>query len=144
VPENIALIKRDLPTILADLKKAAGSQVTFVGLQDGDPYLGHYLSGPSGQANAAMSLRTMNTLNAALDQIYEAAGMRVAPVAAALRMNDTAKTVTRDGQKIPADVATACATTWMCRALPWGPDDHPNNSGYLIIAKAIEGVLAKT
>jgi lysophospholipase L1-like esterase len=31
----------------------------------------------------------------------------------------------------------------MCRKLPWGPDDHPNNKGYLIIAKAIEGVLAK-
>jgi lysophospholipase L1-like esterase len=144
VPENIALIKTDLPKILDGLKKAAGPDVTFVGLQDGDPYLGHYLLGSSGQANAAMSLRTMKTLNATLNRIYEAAGMRVAPVAAALRMSDTDKSITRDGKKIPVDVATACATTWMCRALPWGPDDHPNNAGYLIIAQAVARVLAKT
>lgn len=143
VPHNIALIESDLPKILRELKRAAGSQVTFVGLQDGDPYLGYYLSGSSGREKAIRSLSTMTALNAALDRVYEDEDIRVAPVARALHMSDSEKMVTRDGRSIPENVASACATTWMCRKLPWGPDDHPNNKGYLIIAKAIEGVLAK-
>ena len=42
---------------------------------------------------------------------------------------------------VPQNVALACTLTWMCAKPPWGPDDHPNNAGYRVIAVAIEGAL---
>ena len=38
---------------------------------------------------------------------------------------------------VPENVAQVCTATWMCTPPPFGPDDHPNNAGYLIIAHAI-------
>ena len=83
----------------------------------------------------------MEKMDTALDHAFEASKIAVAPVATALKISDTNLTGHYDGRVVPEDVATACETTWMCRAAPWGPNDHPNNEGYATIAKAIVQVL---
>jgi lysophospholipase L1-like esterase len=137
IESSVALIKSDLPRVLSGLEKAAGPGVTFVGIPYGDPYLGHYVNSSQGPANATSTLRAMKEMDAALDNAFEASKIAVAPVATALKMNDTELTGHYDGRVVPEDVAMACDTTWMCRAAPWGPNDHPNNEGYAIIAKSI-------
>jgi hypothetical protein len=141
VKSSVALIKEDLPKALSGLEKAAGPGVTFVGVPYGDPYLGHYVNSSLGPANATATLHAMETMDAALDEAFKASKIAVAPVATALKMNDTTMSGRHDGRVVPEDVATACDTTWMCRAAPWGPNDHPNNEGYLAIAKAIVRVV---
>ena len=41
------------------------------------------------------------------------------------------------------NVAAECDYTWMCTPPPWGPDDHPNNAGYAVIATEIEEKLPR-
>ena len=42
---------------------------------------------------------------------------------------------------VPVDVAQICRLTWMCTPAPYGPDDHPNKAGYLLIARTIMAAL---
>jgi lysophospholipase L1-like esterase len=141
VAQSVSLIKKDLPQALSGLESAAGPGVVFVGVPYGDPYLGHYLVPSLGPANSDATLRAMNEMDAALDTAFRASKMAVAPVPSALQLSDTEVTGHYDGQVVPENVAMACETTWMCRAAPWGPNDHPDNAGYSIIAKAIANVL---
>jgi lysophospholipase L1-like esterase len=141
VASSVQLIDQYLPKALAGLQKAAGPGVTLVGVPYGDPFLGHYVAPTLGPANATATLRAMTTLDAALDRAFRAANIRIAPVVTALKTSDAKMTGEYEGRLLPQNVAMACETTWMCRAAPWGPNDHPDNEGYSIIAKAIEGVL---
>jgi hypothetical protein len=38
-------------------------------------------------------------------------------------------------------VVRICQWTWMCAPAPLGPDIHPNQAGYGVIAHTIAGVL---
>lgn len=144
VRSSVALVRDEVPQALAALEKAAGPRVTFVGVPYGDPFLGHYVNSSLGPTNAMATLRAMTAMDAALDDSFRASKIAVAPVVAALKSHDTAMTGHHDGHVVPEDVAMACDTTWMCRAAPWGPNDHPNNVGYTAIAKAIIKVLPGT
>jgi hypothetical protein len=144
VQSSVALVKADLPQAMAALKKSAGPGVTFVGVPYGDPYLGHYLNSSLGPANASATLRAMTSMDVALEGAFRASTIVVAPVTAALKLHDTDLTGRYDGHVVPEDVAMACETTWMCRAAPWGPNDHPNNVGYTTIAEAIIAVLPRS
>lgn len=42
---------------------------------------------------------------------------------------------------VPDNVAHACELTWMCAPKPYGPNMHPNDAAYLMIASAIESQL---
>jgi hypothetical protein len=42
---------------------------------------------------------------------------------------------------VPTDVARVCALTWMCTAPPLGPNLHPNDTGYHVIAGALAADL---
>ncbi len=141
VASSVALIKRDLPQAVSGLEKAAGRGVAFVGVPYGDPFLGHYLDSSLGPANAMATLQAVKEMDAALDAAFKASNVAVAPVASALMVSDTKMTGHYDGRVVPENVAKACETTWMCRAAPWGPNDHPDNKGYSIIATAITHVL---
>ncbi len=136
VARSLALVRRDLPRALAGLRAAAGSGVTLIGVPYGDPFLGHYLNPALGPANAAATLRAMERLDAALDAVYRSARVRVAPVQQYLGLTESQMT-DYEGRRVPENVAEACATTWMCRSAPWGPNDHPNDVGYADIAAAI-------
>jgi hypothetical protein len=141
VATAVALIKRELPQALKGLKAAAGRRVAMVGLLYGDPFLGHYLNSTLGRANALTTLHDVERMDAALDAVFQASGVAVAPVESALMVNDVAMTGHFDGRTVPQNVAMVCQTTWMCRTAPWGPNEHPDNLGYSIIARAIAHVL---
>ncbi len=141
VNSSVALVRKYLPRALAGMERAAGPNVTFVGVLYGDPFLGHYLDSSLGPSNARATLRAMKALDAALDAAFRASKVAVAPVETALDMSDSRLTGRFDGRVLPQNVATACKTTWMCRTAPWGPNDHPDNEGYSVIARAIVSVV---
>ena len=82
--------------------------------------------------------------DAATDAAYTAAGIPTANVAGAFRLADVTPTPLAKVGMVPQNVASECAYTWMCTAPPWGPDDHPNNAGYAVIASEIEADLPKS
>jgi hypothetical protein len=141
VAAAVAAVQVDMPKILVDLKAAAGPNVRFVGLEYNDPYLSHYLDGATGPADATATLLAMNQMNAVLGQVYANAGVAVANVPALFQTeNNTSVTMANVGT-IPENVEEACALTWDCYSAPFGPDDHPNDAGYALIAQAIAAVL---
>jgi len=136
VNRGIVAVRNDLPIIVSRLQRAAGAHVHFIGLGYDDPFLAYYLLGSSGRANAQQGLNAINQLNAVLQQVYGSSHIPMANVAQAFRNGATNLVTTKFGV-VPENVAEICAATWMCTPPPFGPDDHPNNAGYSIIAHAI-------
>lgn len=135
------LVNEDLPKVIAKLKGAAGPNVHFVGLEYPDPFLARYLQGPSEKGYATQTLNVITELNQDLSSIYTKAGVGIVNVPSAFASSDSTLTKIAGGEVVPKNVAEVCDLTFMCRAYPWGPDDHPNNSGYEIIARQIVRVL---
>jgi hypothetical protein len=138
---GIAQVHKDMPKILADLKASAGPNVHFIGLDYGDPFLQHYLLGGSEVGDATATLTVMTQLDNTLRAAYTAADIPTANVAGAYRLADTTATMLAKVGSVPANVAAECTFTWMCTPPPFGPDDHPNNAGYALIASQIESKL---
>ena len=67
-----------------------------------------------------------------LDRVYTSSGARVADVFGAF---DTAD-FTEQGGTGPRNVALLCQWTWACAAPPRGPNQHANQAGYQVIARA--------
>jgi lysophospholipase L1-like esterase len=143
VTKAIAQTLLDIPKIVKDLRFAAGPHVRMVGLEYNDPFLAHYFIGSQGPAEALSTLSAMNRMNAALHHAYTSVGVKVADVPAFFRMNDTKPVVIPNEGTIPENVKAACDLTWLCYSSPFGPDDHPNDAGYSLIAKAILNELPK-
>jgi lysophospholipase L1-like esterase len=141
VAAAVAAVQVDMPKILADLKAAAGPNVRFVGLEYNDPYLSHYLDGATGPADATATLLAMNQMNTVLGQVYANAGVVVANVPALFQTENNTRVTMANVGSIPENVEEACALTWDCYAAPFGPDDHPNDAGYALIAQAIAAVV---
>lgn len=137
----IAQIRTDVPKVMNALKSVAGANVHFIGLEYGDPYLSYFEDGVSGPAIATASLVDFNRLNAVLHQVYSAAGAAVANVPAFFSSNITTRESIPNVGTIPVNVAQVCLLTWMCYSQPFGPDDHPNDAGYALIAQAIQAQL---
>jgi len=137
VNRGIVAVRNDLPTIVSRLQRAAGPLVHFIGLGNGDPFLAYYLNGSSGRVIAQQGLVAMNQLNTALQQVYNARHVPMATVAEGFQSSKTNLVTTAKFGIVPENVAQVCAVTWMCTPPPFGPDDHPNNTGYSIIAHAI-------
>ncbi len=140
---GVAAVRDSMPKVIKELQSAAGPRVRFVGMLVADPFLAHYLSGPSGRANAAATLTTMNQLNAVLRADFTAASIPVADVAFTFQSDDQNLVSLAGVGQVPTNVAVICHLTWMCSASPWGPDDHPNDVGYMAIAKTIDAVLVR-
>lgn len=143
VATGIAAVKVDLPKILAQVKAAAGPHVHIVGLELGDPFLADYLDGPEGPSEANETLVAMNELNATLVAAYDAAGVAVANVPALWQLDDSTIVDVPNVGEVPENVKETCQLTWMCYGTPFGPDDHPNDAGYSLIAQAIFAALPK-
>jgi lysophospholipase L1-like esterase len=138
---GVSAIQLDLPMIVSQLKAAAGPDVTFVGIEYSDPYLGFYLDGPGGPAQATATLEGMDQVDALLGQIYTAADVQIADVPGLFQMDDNSTATLANVGSVPVNVEEACTLTWWCYPKPFGPDDHPNEAGYSLIAQAIESVL---
>jgi lysophospholipase L1-like esterase len=138
---GVAAIQLDLPKIVSQLKAAAGPDVHFVGIEYSDPYLGFYLDGAGGPAQATATLEAMNQVDTLLGQIYAAADIDIADVPSLFQMDNNATLTLDNVGTIPVNVQEACTLTWWCSPKPFGPDDHPNEAGYSLIAQAIESVL---
>jgi hypothetical protein len=141
---GIKLVEKDLPLVLDDLRKAAGPQVVFAGLEYSDPYLGRYLVGSDGKLDASESLQVITKLNAVLNSVYTNAGISIANVPGAYKIDNETPTLLKGVGVVPTNVAEACTLSWFCTGYPYGPDDHPNNAGYKVIAQAIANALPPT
>ena len=119
-----------LTTIMASLK-AAGPGVRIVGMNYYLPALAEWRNGLPGHLVAWTAERLAATYNDLLDRVYTKSGARVADVFGAF---DTAD-FTEQGTT-PRNVALLCQWTWECAAPPRGPNQHANQAGYQVIARA--------
>jgi lysophospholipase L1-like esterase len=141
VQDQLSAIQVELPTILKQLKGAAGPRVTFIALDHYDPYLAYEAIDPSAATFTSEAGDVVDRLNIMLDQIYLSAGVPVAQVDTAFQSQDHTRTRLKGVGEVPENVSSVCELTWMCQPAPYGPNFHPNDAGYALIARTIESVL---
>ena len=142
--QGFAQLRQELPLIMTTLQAAAGPNVHFVGVGHYDPFLASALHGTSGKATALRSLGAMSTLNRTLSGIYQSFSVPIAEVARAFKNFDRAPTTLASVGTVATNVAQTCTLTWMCQLAPYGPNLHPNDTGYQTIADAIATTLPAT
>jgi lysophospholipase L1-like esterase len=132
---GIEKIEARLPALLTELQAAAPG-VPIVGMNIYDPYLTMWLEDDT-RVLAGQSVVAIQLINEALDRAYDAAGIPVADVEAAFRIDDWNTRVPMAGfGEVPLNLALLCERTWQCHAPPLGPDRHPNSLGYRAMAEA--------
>jgi hypothetical protein len=130
----IRTARGNIDAILAALRPYLDGRGTHAaGMTSYDPLLA--LWAVSHEA-ATQSVILTDLLNAAETASYLQNGFRVAPVAAAFQTNNFTP---QPGSPLPANVAQICALTWMCTSTP--PNDHPNVTGYGLIAAPFASTL---
>jgi lysophospholipase L1-like esterase len=125
-PGGAAEIVENLPTILAELRAAAGPEVPILGMN----YYGAFLPvawAEGGLPGVQAYLAELLAFNDLLEGIYAAAGDPVADVESAFSTTD----LTPVGG-VPTNVVRVCEWTWMCSL----GDVHANDAGYAAIAQA--------
>ncbi len=134
---NATRTQRNLATILARLRAAAGPRVLIVGMNYYVPELALWLSGKTGAELAVVSERLASGFGELLTAEYRRFGGRVADVFAAFGSADfTGWLQTGHFARLPHNVAAICKLTWMCASPPVGPNEHANTAGYRVIAMA--------
>jgi len=135
---DVACVKARLPEagerlayILRTLRRAGARLI--VGLTYYNPVLGAWGNGPEGQAFARVTNEALLATDELLSGVYHTTGARVADVAEAFRITD----FETHGAAEPLNVTLACRWTWFCTPPPLGPDVHPNDEGYGVIARVI-------
>jgi lysophospholipase L1-like esterase len=133
IPDAIS----NLDSILARLRAAAGPDVRIVGMSYYLPALAEWRSGVGGEAVAWVSEKLAVAYNDLLDRAYAASGDRVANVFGAFDTSDFGnKTAVPGIGTVPRNVALICRWTWECASPPRGPNQHANQAGYGVIARA--------
>lgn len=141
VGTNLPEAVSNLGTILARLRAAAGPNVRIVGMSYYLPALAEWLNGTMGQAVALVSERLAAGYNDLLDRAYAESGARVANVFGAFETSDFGNQVAVPGVgTVPRNVARICQWTWECVSPPRGPNQHANEAGYGVIARAFLSV----
>ena len=127
----------NLDTILARLRAAAGPRVRIVGMSYYLPALAAWRQGIVGQGVAWVSERLAVVYNDMLERAYASAGVPVANVFGAFRTSDFGNRAAVPGVgTVPRNVALICQWTWECASPPRGPNQHANQAGYGVIARA--------
>jgi lysophospholipase L1-like esterase len=121
-----------LPGVLATLRELA-PHARLVVLNYYNSVLGAYVLGDAGQAIAAASVPVHAALNDAIAAAARANGALLADVATAFRTDVTRPTRLPTVGTVPANVATVCLLTWMCRQT----DIHANTAGYTVMAATV-------
>jgi hypothetical protein len=132
-------VRVQLAQIIASLQSVATDpDIRIVGVGHYDPYLAEYLQGGADQAFSLASISAISQLNHALHDVYGAAGIPVANVADPYEVaNKTLVPLLSHVGLVPQDVERTCTLTWNCDHGLLGPNPHPDDAGYLIIAEAI-------
>ncbi|HEX6933292.1 MAG TPA: SGNH/GDSL hydrolase family protein [Streptosporangiaceae bacterium] len=152
VVARLPQIGKNLSRILSTLRAAGGRRVLIVGMTYYVPELGLWWRGTVGRQLGILTGAVAAGANKMLADRYRGFGARVANVFAAFGSSDFG---TKNGQAhsrassrstgsdpIPPNVATICALTWMCAKPPRGPDEHANDAGYAVIARAFWRAIA--
>jgi lysophospholipase L1-like esterase len=133
---SISRAATDLATILSRLRQAA-PHARIIAMNYYLPALAEWRHGFSGQLVARASELAVTGYNALLTRVYQAQGVRVADVSGAFHTSDFTPVVTVPGLgRLPRNVAAVCQWTWECAPAPRGPNQHPNQAGYRVIAHA--------
>jgi len=126
----------NLTTIMTRLRPAAG-HTRIIGMNYYLPELAEWRNGFIGQALARVAELAAVGYNNVLTRVYQRSGARVANVFDAFHTTDFATDVTVPGYgRLPRNVAAICQWTWQCAAPPRGPNQHANQAGYAVIARA--------
>jgi len=128
---------RNLATIMAGIRAAAGPGVRIAGMTYYLPALALWRDGLAGRAAAWLVERLAAGYNGLLDRVYASHGARVADVFGAFdtpNFGDPAPAA--GGGTLPRNVAMVCRLTWECANPPRGPNQHANRAGYAVIARA--------
>jgi lysophospholipase L1-like esterase len=129
---------RNVPKIAKELRAAAGSAPTMVGMTYYDPFLALYVQGATYRTLAVASVSLSGSFNDSLVAGYRKAKFRIADVAKAFRTKAQTSTTVPGLGTVPTNVAQICALTWMCAPAPVGPNIHANAAGYTLIARTFE------
>jgi lysophospholipase L1-like esterase len=127
--------------IVTALKAAAGPEVTFIGVNLYNPYLAADLTGTYSANFVAASVTAISQMNDALADAYAATSTRVANVAGAFSIDATKRVRAPGLGTVPKNVKQVCTLTWMCHHWPYGPNIHPDDHGYWLIARAVDVAL---
>ena len=127
----------NLDTILTRVRAAAGPDVRIVGMSYYLPSLAEWRNGLPGRAVAWVSEKLAVGYNDLLENAYAKSDVRVADVFGAFQTSDFSGHVTVPGVgTVPRNVALICQWTWECASPPRGPNQHANQAGYGVIARA--------
>jgi lysophospholipase L1-like esterase len=80
-------------------------------------------------------------LNQTLQDVYSSFKIPVADVASAFSLGASHSANLHKISDSTPQSSAVCTLTWMCVPAPFGPNVHPDDAGYRVIAKAIEAVL---
>lgn len=127
--------------IVTTLKAAAGPNVTFIGVNLYNPYLVAHIMGEYSSNFVSGSVTAITQMNQILANAYAETSTRVANVAGTFSIDSTLRVHHRGLGTVPKNVSQVCTLTWMCRHWPYGPNIHPDNHGYWLIARAISVAL---
>jgi hypothetical protein len=134
VTRSIGVIRSLLPRFLAALVAAGNPETHIVGLEHNDPDL--VLERFSRTERFATNSETvLAELNQTLGNLYAQAGALTADVPS--RFEGTAD----EGGAFGPPTARSCLLTWMCAKPPFGPNLHPTDAGYRLIADGIATAL---
>jgi lysophospholipase L1-like esterase len=133
VTNGLTAVATNLPKILAELRAAVGPSTLIVAMNYYDPFLAAWTLGTSGQALAKASLQVTTAFNGILQSAYQAFAIPMAGVASAYRISDFTIIPVLN---LPLNVLLELTWTWIGAPAPLGPDIHPNNLGYAVIAGA--------
>lgn len=141
VTAQLATVRSELSTIVQALLAVAGPKVTIVGLNHNDPFLADAVNRTRDLNFATASASAIDALNATLRDVYHSFSLPVVNVAGAFdNSNVDPARLTHVGW-VPMNEIRACDWTWMCRFGAYGPNLHPNDVGYHVIADAVLAAL---
>lgn len=141
VKPQLILLRSQLSQVLRALTHAAGPHVTFIGVGHYNPYLTMSTKEGSTEVFATNSVTALRRMNTTFSQVYASFKIPMADVALAFHEEDTRVIRVSKKESTTANVRYECQLTWMCAPKPYGPNIHPNDSGYQAIARSIEAVL---
>jgi lysophospholipase L1-like esterase len=141
VTPQLELLRQQLSQVLRTLTRAAGPKVVFIGLGHYNPYLTKSIKEGAAEVFAGNSVVALHEMNQTLSQVYGSFKLPMADITAAFHEEDTRVVRNAKKESTTVNVQYECKFTWMCAPSPYGPNIHPNDAGYLAIARAISAVL---